>query len=254
MLVWFVWMADPAAWISLAVLTALLIVLGIDNVLFISVLAERLPEKQRPLARRLGLGAALGARLLMLAGIAWIMQLSTELFTLLGNSISGKDLILLSGGLFLIGKSSIEIQESLEGDDEEEHVGKATMQSVLVQVILLDAVFSIDSVITGIGLTEHIPIIVIAMLIAMAIMIASVNYIGRFIERHPSFKMLALSFLLLIGTILVTESMGYHIPKGYIYFAMAFAAFVEVLNMNIRRRKKEPTKLRNRPRTQSDSE
>lgn len=240
-------MVDPEAWVSLGVLTTLLVVLGIDNVLFITVLAERLPREQRSLTRRLGLAAALGARLLMLAGIAWIMQLNTELFSVLDNSISGKDLILLIGGLFLLGKSSIEIQESLEGEEHVEHEGEATMQSVLIQVLLLDSVFSIDSVITGIGLTEHIPIIVIAMLVAMGVMIASVNYIARFIERHPSFKMLALAFLLLIGTILVTESMGVHVPKGYIYFAMAFAAFVEVLNMNIRKRTKEPTKLRKRP-------
>lgn len=244
---WFAWMGIPGAWLSLVMLTALLIILGVDNILFISILASKLPKKQRSFARRLGVMVALGARLVLLGGIAWVMQLQTTLFEVMAHAFTGKDLVLLAGGLFLLGKSTKEIHANLEGDGGHKEAAVSTLSGVIIQVLLLDAVFSVDSVITGIGMTEHISLIVVAMFIAMGVMIASVNFIGQFIQRHPSFKILALSFLLLIGTMLITESMGYHVPKGYIYFAMAFSVFVETIEINAEKESKEPAKLRNTP-------
>jgi predicted tellurium resistance membrane protein TerC len=249
----FEWVFRPEAWVALATLTSLEIVLGVDNILFISILSDNLPEKQRDLTRRLGLVMALLGRLIMLFFIFWIMQLSEPLFTVLGETFSGKDLILIGGGLFLLGKSTTEIHDNLEGPDQAEDHGAApaTMGAVLFQVFMLDAVFSIDSVITAIGLVDTISIIVVAMVIAMGVMIVSVNVIGEFIEEHPSFKMLALSFLILVGTVLVTDGMGVHVPRGYIYFAMAFSAGVEVLNMKMRQQRKKAVHLRKQPPPES---
>lgn len=251
----FEWIVLPEAWIALVSITALEIVLGVDNVLFISILSDNLPEEERDYARRLGLGMALVGRLFMLFFIAWILSLSQPLFEVLGQSFSTKDLILLAGGLFLLGKGTTEIHDNLEGPeaDEEKKAHTAnTLMSVLFQVLLLDAVFSIDSVITAIGLTEIIPIIVIAMIVAMGVMILSVNVIGEFIEEHPAFKMLALSFLLLVGVVLMSDGLGFHIPKGYIYFAMAFSAFVEFLNLKIRKSRKKAVHLHKQPRVKKE--
>lgn len=247
----FEWIFQFEAWIALLSITALEIVLGVDNILFISILSDNLPQDQRDYARRLGLIMALLGRLVMLFFIAWIMSLSTGLFEIFDRSFSSKDLILLAGGLFLLGKSTTEIHDNLEGPETEKETSSHTADtliSVLVQVLLLDAVFSIDSVITAIGLTEVIPIIVIAMTVAMGVMILSVNVIGEFIEEHPAFKMLALSFLLLVGVVLMSEGLGFHIPKGYVYFAMAFSAFVEFLNLKIRKARQKPVHLRKQPK------
>lgn len=247
----FEWMASPGAWVALVSLTALEIVLGVDNILFISILSDNLPQKQRDFARRLGLGLALGARLVMLLGVAWIMSLNATLFEVLGEAISGRDLILMAGGLFLLAKSTTEIHDNLEGpEDLAEEKGAAvrsSLASVLAQIMILDGVFSIDSVITAIGLVEEIVIIVVAMVIAMIVMILSVNVIGRFIEEHPSFKMLALSFLILVGTVLTADGIGFHIPRGYLYFAMAFSAGVEFLNLQVRKQRRAPVHLHKQP-------
>lgn len=246
----FDWIFMPQAWVAFFTLTALEIVLGIDNILFISILSDNLPKKQRDFARQLGLAVALLGRLMMLFLIAWIMSLSEPLFTVLGETISTKDLVLIGGGLFLLGKSTSEIHDNLEGPEATEESGHGKpdkLLGVVVQVLLLDAVFSIDSVITAIGLVEEISIIVIAMIVAMTVMVLTVNSIGRFIEQHPSFKMLALSFLILVGTILVSDGLGVHVPRGYIYFAMAFSASVEFLNLKMRKTKKKTLHLRKQP-------
>lgn len=251
----FEWIVQPEAWVALFSLTALEIVLGIDNILFISILSGNLPEKNRELARRLGLGMALLGRLVMLFLIAWIMSLDVELFQLLGEPFTARDFILMGGGLFLLAKSTTEIHDNLEGPDTREEHGSrpSTLFAVLVQILMLDAVFSVDSVITAIGLVEEISIIVIAMVTAMIVMIASVNVIGQFIEEHPSFKMLALSFLILVGAILVSDGLGFHVPRGYIYFAMAFSVGVEILNLKIRKRKKRSLHLRKQPQPPEES-
>ncbi|MFB6356051.1 MAG: TerC family protein [bacterium] len=244
----FDWIFTPEGWTALITLSALEIVLGIDNVLFINILSDNLPKEKRPKARRLGLLSALVMRLLVLTLIAWIMTLKQELFTLFSHGFSGKDLILIGGGLFLIGKSTVEIQENLEGEEEskEENV-KGTFISILIQIMLLDAVFSIDSIITAVGLVDTISIIVISMFISMGVMVSLVDEIGRFMKKHPSFKMLGLSFLLMVGMILMSDGFGYHIPRGYVYFAMAYSVFVEILNMNVRKHKEKPAKLRKSP-------
>ncbi|CAM2896343.1 TerC family protein [Rariglobus hedericola] len=232
------WLLDPQIWISLLTLTALEIVLGIDNVIFISILAGKLPKDQQPKARKLGLSLALITRVMLLFSITWLMKLTTDLFTLpvLNEGISGKDLILLVGGLFLIGKSVVEIHEKLEG--EEGHAnptkGKTKFASVIVQILILDIVFSLDSVITAVGMANNIWVMVTAVVIALGVMLAFAGAISDFVNRHPTLKMLALSFLILIGVTLVGESLGQHIPKGYIYFSMAFAFGVEMLNLKLR--------------------
>lgn len=251
----FEWIVSLEAWVALLSLTALEIVLGVDNVLFISILSDNLPRKQRDLVRRLGLGLALAGRLLMLFLVAWIMSLEVTIFRVLGEAFSARDFILMGGGLFLLAKSTTEIHDNLEGPEpfekQEQASGIDSVFSVLVQVLLLDAVFSIDSVITAIGLVEEISIIVIAMVLAMVVMILSVNVIGSFLEEHPSFKMLALSFLILVGSILVSDGLGFHVPRGYVYFAMAFSAAVEFLNLRMRERKEESLKLRRQPSTKT---
>jgi len=231
------WIADPQAWIALATLTFLEIVLGIDNLVFVSILTGRLPKEQQSKARRIGLGLAMGMRIALLFTISLIMKLTEPWFTIWGHGLSGRDLILLGGGLFLMWKSVTEIHHKLEGEDALVGGGgaKVTYGSVLVQIALLDLVFSLDSVITAVGMVQHIAVMVIAVLVSVGVMIVFVNPICAFVERHPTVKMLALSFLLLIGFTLVGEAWGMHIPKGYIYFAMGFSIMVEFLNLKLRK-------------------
>ena len=229
------WIASPEAWIALLTLTVLEIVLGIDNIIFISILSGKLPEEQQARARTIGLALAMLMRVALLFSIAWLVGLTAPLFAVLSQEISGRDLILLSGGLFLIGKATHEIHQKLEG--EKGHGTKRVAPSfaaVITQIVLLDAVFSLDSVITAVGMAEDIAVMVIAVVIAIGIMMVAAGPISEFVERHPTVKVLALSFLLLIGTALVAESLDQHIPKGYIYFAMGFAVFVEMINLRIR--------------------
>ena len=230
------WIADPSAWVALATLTLLEIVLGIDNIIFISILVGRLPEAQRQKARILGLGLAMGTRILLLLSLAWVMRLTEPLFTVLGEAISGRDLILLVGGLFLIAKSTHEIHQSLEGAAEEAGVVSKTagFLSTLVQIAILDIIFSLDSVITAVGMADHVPVMVLAIVIAVGVMMFAAKAIGDFVDTHPTIKMLALSFLILVGVALMAEGLDLHIPKGYIYFAMAFSLVVEMINIRLR--------------------
>ena len=241
----FDWIADPNAWIALATLTALEIVLGVDNVIFISILVGRLPEAQRDSARRLGLGLAMGTRILLLLSIAWVMRLTTPLVTI-GQAFSGRDLILIGGGLFLLWKSVHEIHGSLESDGEAATAtgGRATYGGVLVQIAVIDIVFSLDSVITAVGLADDVAVMVIAIVLSVLVMMFAAKPIGDFVDRHPTIKMLALSFLVLVGVTLIAEGFGTRIPKGYIYFAMAFSLGVEVLNLRLRSRRSPPVALR----------
>jgi predicted tellurium resistance membrane protein TerC len=244
----FDWLADPNAWIALATLTALEIVLGIDNIIFISILVGRLPQEQRDRARRLGLTLAMASRIALLLSLAWIMRLTEPLFTVVGTDISGRDLILIGGGLFLLWKSVHEIHNSLEGEAEAAAdagaAARATFGSVLVQIAIIDIVFSLDSVITAVGLADQIAVMVLAILISVAVMLFAAKSIGEFVDRHPTIKMLALSFLVLVGVTLIAEGLGTHVPKGYIYFAMAFSVAVEMINIRLRKRMVEPVHLR----------
>ncbi len=229
------WLTSPEAWIALTTLTLLEIVLGVDNIIFISILVGRLPEAQRPRARLLGLAFAMGTLILLLLLLTWIMRLQATLFSVLNVEISGRDLILIAGGLFLLAKSTLEIHESLEGVEGEGHAVKhAGFVSVIVQIGLIDIVFSLDSVITAVGLADHVGVMIIAIVIAVGVMMFAAGSIGRFVDDHPTVKMLALSFLVLIGVALIAEGVDVHIPKGYIYFAMAFSVVVEMLNIRIR--------------------
>lgn len=241
------WLADPQTWISLATLTFLEIVLGIDNVIFISILAGKVPKKEQAKARRLGLMFALVTRVALLCMLAWLAGLTEPFVSVFGKGFSGKDLILLLGGLFLIVKSTHEIHGSMEGCEPEQVVAKtgASLHAVVVQIALIDIVFSLDSVITAIGLAQHLPVMIAAVVLAMLVMLWLSGAISAFVDRHPTIKMLALSFLLLIGVVLVAEGFGQHIPKGYIYFAMAFSFGVEMLNIRIRARSK-PVHLHSR--------
>ena len=239
------WIADPQIWIALLTLTVLEIVLGIDNIIFISILSGRLPEQQQKKARSLGLFLAMFMRIGLLFSLTWIMRLTEPLFTVLGVEISGRDLILILGGLFLLAKSTHEIHTRLEG--EEEGGGGRTASSftsVIVQIMLLDIVFSLDSVITAVGMTNLIWVMVGAVVAAVGFMLIFVGPISDFVHRHPTVKMLALSFLLLIGVVLIAEGFDQHISKGYIYFAMAFSVFVEMLNLRLRNKRIAPVKLR----------
>ena len=241
---------DPQAWVAFFTLTALEVVLGIDNIIFITILANRLPESQREKARRLGLGVAMGTRILLLLSLAWVMRLTKPLFTVLEHAVSGRDLILLFGGLFLIAKSTVEIHSSLEGPEEHTvgECGEDQLPGVIVQIGLFDIIFSLDSVITAVGLVDQVPVMIAAIVTAVLVMMWAAGPVGDFVERHPTIKMLALSFLILIGVALVGEGAGLHIPKGYIYFAMAFSLGVEMLNMRIRRRRATaPVQLHNKP-------
>jgi len=239
------WLADPQIWIAFATLTVLELVLGIDNVIFISILSGKLPPEQQSKARYLGLALALIMRVILLFSLTWVIGLTEPLFSIFGRDISGKDLVLLVGGLFLIAKSTHEIHGSLEG--EEGHASKktyASFVSVIVQIMLLDIVFSLDSVITAVGMVDNIWIMIAAVVISIIAMMLFAGSIGAFVQKHPTIKMLALSFLLLIGVILVAEGFHQKIPKGYIYFAMAFSVLVEVLNMRLRK-KADPVHLHN---------
>jgi predicted tellurium resistance membrane protein TerC len=240
----FDWLASPEAWIALGTLTALEIVLGIDNIIFISILVGRLPEKQRNFGRRLGLGLAMIARLALLFSIAWVMGLTEPWFEVLGNAISGRDVILIGGGLFLLAKSTHEIHASLEGATETaQSTAIVTLGAVLVQIALLDIVFSLDSVITAVGLVQDVAVMAIAIVLAVGVMLLAAKPIGEFVDRHPTIKMLALSFLILVGLTLIVEGFDVHVPKGYIYFAMAFSVLVEMLNIRLRGKQLQPVKL-----------
>jgi predicted tellurium resistance membrane protein TerC len=240
------WMTNPESWVALLTLTVLEIVLGIDNIIFISILVGKLARPQQPKARRLGLGLAMFLRIGLLASLAWMSRLTTPLFSVLGRDISGRDLILLVGGLFLLTKATREIHEKLEGEEGEASSRvAASFAAVIVQILLLDIVFSLDSVITAVGMANHLPVMMAAVVIAVGVMMFAAGPIGDFVARHPTVKMLALAFLILIGMSLVAEGLGQHIPKGYIYFAMAFSVFVEFLNLRLRRKSGErPLKLR----------
>jgi predicted tellurium resistance membrane protein TerC len=241
---------NPEIWVAFLTLLALEIVLGIDNVVFISILVDKLPEERQALARRLGLGLALVMRVLLLLSLGWVIGLTAPLFTILGQEISGRDLILILGGLFLLGKSTFEIHENLEGEEGHKSVRvAANFGSVLVQIVLLDAVFSLDSVITAVGMVDEVSIMIAAVTIAILVMLVSAEAVSGFVNRHPTVKMLALSFLLLIGFALLLEGFDQHVPKGYIYFAMGFSVFVEFLNIRVRRRRaarSQPVELHQR--------
>jgi predicted tellurium resistance membrane protein TerC len=240
------WITSPETWIALLTLTALEIVLGIDNIIFISILANKLPKKQQDKGRQIGLAMAMITRIALLFSLAWLTRLTAPLFSVFNYEISGRDIILISGGLFLLGKSTFEIHEKLEG--EEGHVSKsvsANLASVVLQIMILDIVFSLDSVITAIGMVNEIAIMVTAVVISVVIMLFASSPISTFVNDRPTLKILALSFLLLIGFSLVADGLGLHIPKGYIYFAMGFSVFVEIINLQVRA-KTEPVHLRQR--------
>lgn len=239
------WITDPQALIALLTLTVLEIVLGIDNIIFISILSGKLPKENQKKARLVGLGLAMITRILLLFSISLIVKLTEPFFTVYGLGISGRDLILILGGLFLLAKSTMEIHSKLEGhEDHHEVKAKVSFVSVIIQILLLDIVFSLDSVITAIGMANDLPVMIIAVIIAVIFMMFFSGSISDFVEKHPTIKILALSFLLLIGFSLIVEGLHQHIPKGYIYFAMAFSVFVEMLNLKLRKKKTEPIKLR----------
>ncbi len=246
------WITDPQAWVALATLTALEVVLGIDNIIFISVLSSRVPERQRARTRTVGLAGAMITRIALLASLSWLSGLTATLFEAMGHAVAARDLILLGGGLFLLGKATFEIHHNLEGVGERRKAGpSATVLSAIFQIMILDIVFSLDSVITAIGMADHLSVMVIAIVVAIIVMMVAAGPISDFVEVHPTVKMLALSFLLLVGMSLVAEGFGQHIPKGYMYFAICFSVFVEMLNLRIRGRREgrpEPVRLRRTPR------
>ena len=225
------------ALIALVTLTALEIVLGIDNIIFISILASRLPVEQQARARTLGLGVAMVTRVLLVLSLTWVMKLTAPLFAVLGHTVSGRDLILIGGGLFLLAKSTLEIHHKLEGDDESHSAAKAvaSFTGVIIQIMILDIVFSLDSVITAIGMTDNVPVMIIAIVLAVGFMMIAAGAVSRFVDNHPTVKILALSFLILVGVALIGEGLHFHIPKGYIYFAMAFSIAVEMVNLRVRK-------------------
>jgi predicted tellurium resistance membrane protein TerC len=236
------WLTDPQTWVALVTLTVLEIVLGIDNVVFIAILAGKLPKSLQSRARRIGLSLAMFIRIGLLLSLAWMVRLTDPLFRVVQHPVSGRDLILLLGGLFLIYKSTQEIHDKLEGEEHASRAkGRVTFTGVIVQILLLDIVFSLDSVITAVGMVDQIPVMIAAIVIAILFMLMFSGAISGFVDRHPTVKMLALSFLLLIGVALIAEGLHHHIPKGYIYFAMAFSVFVEMLNLRLRGSK--PVKL-----------
>ena len=239
------WITNPQALIALLTLTVLEIVLGIDNIIFISILSGKLPKDQRNKGRLVGLSLAMITRILLLFSISLIVKLTAPFFIVFGLGISGRDLILIGGGLFLLAKSTLEIHSKLEGEEEHHDIkAKVSFWGVIVQILLLDIVFSLDSVITAIGMANDLAVMIIAVIIAVIFMMFFSGSISEFVENHPTIKILALSFLLLIGFSLIVEGLHQHIPKGYIYFAMAFSVFVEVLNLKMRKKKTEPIKLR----------
>ncbi len=245
------WLSDPQIWTALLTLTVLEIVLGIDNVVFISILADKLPENQRAKARTVGLGAAMVMRILLLFSISWVIGLTEPWFELFGQEFSGRDLILVLGGFFLLAKATMEMHEKLEGHEEGGgQKAAASFMGVIAQVMLLDLVFSLDSVITAVGMADHLPVMIAAVIIAIVVMMLGAKTISEFVNQHPTVKVLALSFLILIGMSLVAEGLGQHIPKGYIYTAMAFSVFVEVINLRVKvnneGQQPEPVHLKNR--------
>lgn len=242
-------LTDPSVWIAFATLTALEIVLGIDNIVFISILVDRLPEDKRPSTRTIGLGMAMIMRILLLFSISWVMGLTAELFQIMEHGFSGRDLILLFGGAFLLFKSTTEIHHALEGEEEQREGGKvATVAGVIAQIAILDMVFSLDSVITAVGLADHIEVMIAAVVVSVGVMMISAGAIADFVSKHPTVKMLALTFLTLIGVTLIAEGLQFHIPKGYIYFAMAFSVMVEVLNLRAKKAKLKLGPIQLRPR------
>lgn len=238
------WLASPEAWIALFTLTALEIVLGVDNIIFISILVGRLPPEQRQRARVIGLGLAMFSRIALLLSLAWMMRLTGPLFSVLGQGFSGRDLILIGGGLFLLVKAVMEIHNSLEGAEAPESApsGQAGFYGVLLQIAVIDIVFSLDSVITAVGMVSEVAVMVLAIVVAVGVMMFAAKPIGDFVDEHPTIKMLALSFLILVGVALIGEGFAMHIPKGYIYFAMAFSVAVEMLNLRLRK-KRQPVRL-----------
>jgi predicted tellurium resistance membrane protein TerC len=242
------WITDPQIWIAFLTLTSLEIVLGIDNIVFISILSSKLPEARQAAARTTGLALAMATRILLLLALAWVIGLTAPLFEVLGQEISGRDLILVSGGLFLVAKSTYEIHHKLEGGGEGDPAEREypTFRSVILQILLLDMVFSLDSVITAVGMVDEVGVMIAAVVVAVLVMLVAAGPISRYVERHPTVKMLALSFLLLIGVTLILEGMDQHVPKGYIYFAMAFSLFVELLNLRMKkiRAPEPPVRLR----------
>tara|TARA_R110000868_G_scaffold129581_1_gene338545 strand:- start:617 stop:1381 length:765 start_codon:yes stop_codon:yes gene_type:complete len=230
------WLSNPEIWVAFLTLTALEIVLGIDNIIFISILVSRLPKHQQPKARFFGLALAMGTRILLLLSISWVMRLTTDLFHVMGEGFSGRDLILFFGGLFLLFKSTSEIYHSLEGEEDGQAVGGKTygFMGIIVQIAIIDIIFSLDSVITAVGLVDNVPVMVAAIVISVIVMMLSAGTISDFIDKHPSLKMLALSFLIVVGTVLVAEAFDVHVPKGYVYFAMAFSLAVEAINIRMR--------------------
>jgi predicted tellurium resistance membrane protein TerC len=244
----FEWIFIPEAWVALATLTALEIVLGIDNIIFLSILVGRLPEHQRQSARKIGLALAMLTRIALLLSLAWMMKLVAPWFTIVGQEISGRDLILICGGLFLLAKSTMEIHGALEGAEEEHSAaGKAGagFLSIVIQIAIIDIVFSLDSVITAVGMADHVPVMVLAIVLAVGVMMLAAKAIGDFVDEHPTIKMLALSFLVMVGVALIGEGFDMHIPKGYIYFAMAFSLAVEMVNLRMRA-KGQPVELHKR--------
>jgi predicted tellurium resistance membrane protein TerC len=234
---WFDWVTKPESWLAFATLLAMEIVLGIDNVVFISILADKLPGNQRRQARTMGLALAMATRVLLLLCVSWVSHLATPLFTLFSHTVSGRDLVLLAGGLFLLAKSCMEIHRKVSGEDKAQGAAlSASLSGVIIQILLLDLVFSLDSVITAVGMVDQVSVMILAVILATIIMIVFAAGISSFIERYPTFKMLALSFLVLIGVMLIAEGLHQHIPKGYIYFAMAFSVTVELLNLRHRRK------------------
>jgi predicted tellurium resistance membrane protein TerC len=239
-------LTSPEAWIAFATLTMLELVLGIDNIIFISILVDKLPPERREMARRLGLFMAMFMRIGLLLVLSWIVGLVAPLFTIFGQEISGRDLILIGGGLFLVWKSTTEIHGSLEGD--EGHTAKAvkaTFGAVILQIMIIDLVFSLDSIITAVGMVDDVRIMIAAVIASVGLMMLFASPIGRFVSAHPTIKMLALSFLVVVGVVLVAEGFGHHVPKGYIYFAMAFSLAVEMINIRLRKRAAKPVDLRN---------
>ena len=239
-------LSDPQVWIAFATLTALELVLGIDNIIFISILVDKLPPAKREFARRLGLFMAMFMRIGLLLVLAWIVGLVEPLFTVMGKGISGRDLILILGGLFLIWKSTSEVHQSLEGEEESHGASavKATLTSVILQIMVIDLVFSLDSIITAVGMVDDVRIMIAAVIASVGLMMLFAGPIGRFVSNHPTIKMLALSFLVVVGVVLVAEGFGHHVPKGYVYFAMAFSLGVEMLNIKLRKRAAAPEHLR----------
>ena len=241
----FEWIASPEAWLALVTLTALEIVLGIDNIIFISIIVGRLPPERRHRARIQGLAFAMITRIMLLLSLAWMMRLTNPLFTVLDQAISGRDLILILGGMFLLWKSTQEIWESVEGVEEEETQVKVTSNywMIMGQIAIIDIIFSLDSVITAVGMAEHVPVMVIAIIIAVGVMMLASKTIGDLVDSHPSIKMLALSFLILVGVVLIGDGLDMHVPKGYIYFAMGFSVLVETLNIRMRKKRLKPVEL-----------